>query len=128
MKTGQVKERFLTGKSHSMDFPMINENFTGLKNKYGYAQVVDLDASSISGMPKYGGLAKLHLGDTKEQDYVKMEHHKLPNNTFCTGAAFVAKPGGIEEDDGWVIAFVHDEEMNVSQVCLYANMLITYLC
>ncbi|KAL8216882.1 hypothetical protein R6Q57_023719, partial [Mikania cordata] len=66
MKTGEVKERFLTGKSYSMDFPMINENFTGLRNKYGYAQIVDyLDASSLSGMPKYRGLVKLHLGDTK---------------------------------------------------------------
>ncbi|XP_076959741.1 carotenoid 9,10(9',10')-cleavage dioxygenase 1-like [Bidens hawaiensis] len=118
MKTGEVKERFLTGKSHSMDFPMINENFTGLKNKYGYAQTVDLDASSYSAMPKYGGLAKLYLGDTKQQDYVKTEYHKLPNNTFCTGATFVAKPGGTEEDDGWVIMFVHDEQLNISRVII----------
>ena len=32
-----------------MDFPMINENFTGIKNKYGYTQVVDSIASSTSG-------------------------------------------------------------------------------
>ncbi|KAI3822454.1 hypothetical protein L1987_10044 [Smallanthus sonchifolius] len=118
MKTGEVKERFLTGKSHSMDFPMINESFTGLKNKYGYAQTVDLDASTFSGMPKFGGLVKLYLGDTKQQDYVKMEHHKLPKNTFCTGATFVAKPGGTEEDDGWVITFVHDEQLNISRVII----------
>ncbi|KAI3687762.1 hypothetical protein L1987_81465 [Smallanthus sonchifolius] len=118
MKTGQVIERFLTGKLHSMDFPMINESFTGLKSKYGYAQTVDLDASSFSGMPKYGGLVKLYLGDVKQEDYVKMEHHKLPKNTFCTGATFVAKPGGIEEDDGWVITFVHDEQLNISRVII----------
>lgn len=118
METGEVKERFLTGNSHSMDFPMINENFTGLKNKYGYAQTVDLDASRISGMAKYGGLMKLHLDDTKQLDYVKMEYHKFPKNTFCTGAAFVAKPDGLDEDDGWVITFVHDEHLNISRVII----------
>ncbi|KAI7757456.1 hypothetical protein M8C21_018443 [Ambrosia artemisiifolia] len=118
MKTGEVKERFLTGKSDSMDFPMINENFTGLKNKYGYAQIVDMDASSFAGMPKYGGLAKLYLEESTQQDYVKMEYHKFPTNTFCTGAAFVAKPGGIEEDDGWVITFVHDEHLNISRAII----------
>ncbi|GJX04845.1 carotenoid 9,10(9',10')-cleavage dioxygenase 1-like protein, partial [Tanacetum coccineum] len=118
METGEVKERFLTGNSHSMDFPMINENFTGLKNKYGYAQTVDLDASRISGMAKFGGLMKLYLDDTNEQDYVKMEFHKFPKNTFCTGAAFVAKPDGLDEDDGWVITFVHDEYSNISRVII----------
>ncbi|XP_071727781.1 carotenoid 9,10(9',10')-cleavage dioxygenase 1-like [Rutidosis leptorrhynchoides] len=118
MKTGEVKERNLTGNSHSMDFPMINEQFTGLKNKYGYAQTVDLNASSISGMAKYGGLVKLHMQDTIKQDYVKTEYHKFPENTFCTGAAFVAKPGGLEEDDGWVVTFVHDERLNKSQVII----------
>ncbi|KAK9079455.1 hypothetical protein SSX86_001126 [Deinandra increscens subsp. villosa] len=118
MKTGQVKERFLTGKSQSMELPVINENFTGLKNKYGYAQIADLDASSLSGVPKYGGLVKLYLEDTKTQGYVKMENHKLPANTFCTGASFVSKPGGTEEDDGWVITFVHDEQLNTSRVII----------
>ncbi|KAK9079450.1 hypothetical protein SSX86_001121 [Deinandra increscens subsp. villosa] len=118
MKTGEVKERFLTGNLYSMDFPMINENFTGFKNKYGYAQMVDLDASSFSGMPKYGGLMKLYLEDTKQQGYVKMENHKFPKNTFCTGATFVAKPGGTEEDDGWLVTFVHDEQLNISRVII----------
>ncbi|KAI3706784.1 hypothetical protein L6452_24750 [Arctium lappa] len=125
MKTGEVKERYLTGTTHSMDFPMINEHFIGLKNKYGYAQVVDLNASSISSMPKFGGLAKLHLEDArsssmdkKQEDYVEMEYHKFPENTFCSGAAFVAKPGGHEEDDGWVITFTHNEHLNISQVLI----------
>lgn len=47
------------------------------------------------------------------------------DNTFCTGAAFVPKQSGTstsstleeEEDDGWVITFVHNEDTNISQVC-----------
>ncbi|GLT48208.1 hypothetical protein SLA2020_218470 [Shorea laevis] len=37
-------------------------------------------------------------------------------NTFCTGAAFVSKQGGVEEDDGWIITFVHNEDTDTSQV------------
>lgn len=49
MESGEVRERYLTGKNISMDFPMINGSFTGLKNRFGYAQVVDSVASSSSG-------------------------------------------------------------------------------
>ncbi|KAL7595358.1 hypothetical protein Lser_V15G28267 [Lactuca serriola] len=124
MENGEVKERYLSGTTRSMDFPMINENYLGLENKYGYAQTVDLDASSISGMAKYGGLVKLHLKDRssslmdEKQDYVEMEYHKFPENTFCSGTVFVPKPDGLEEDDGWVISFVHDEHLNRSRVIL----------
>ena len=46
MKTGDVKERNLTGTKFSMDFPMINADYIGIKNKYGYTQVADSTASS----------------------------------------------------------------------------------
>lgn len=49
MNTGKVRERYLTGKEFSMDFPMINGAFSGVKNRYGYTQVVDSIASSTSG-------------------------------------------------------------------------------
>lgn len=49
MNTGDVRERFLTGTEFSMDFPMIHGDFTGVKNKYGYTQVTDSNASSDSG-------------------------------------------------------------------------------
>ncbi|KAI9161521.1 hypothetical protein LWI28_018256 [Acer negundo] len=32
------------------------------------------------------------------------------------GTVFAGKPGGSEEDDGWLVSFVHNEETNVSQV------------
>lgn len=54
-------------------------------------------------------------GSNHEQP-VKAEYHKFPENTFCTGSTFVPKQGGVEEDDGLIITFVHNEERNVSQV------------
>lgn len=33
MQTGEVRERNLTGTEFSMDFPIVNGNFTGVKNR-----------------------------------------------------------------------------------------------
>ncbi|KAM7459366.1 hypothetical protein LguiA_036360 [Lonicera macranthoides] len=126
MKNGEVKEKNLTGKKFSMDFPMINEHFTGVKNKYGYTQVVDSLASSTSGMAKYGGIAKLYFeepevgycldGQKKPEELIKVEYNMFPENTFCSGSTFVSKSGGLEEDDGWIISYVHNEDSNISEV------------
>lgn len=45
-----------------------------------------------------------------------MEYHMFGENTFCAGATFVPKEGGFEEDDGWVITFVHNEGTSISEV------------
>ncbi|CAB4266487.1 unnamed protein product [Prunus armeniaca] len=121
MNTGKVRERFLTGKEFSMDFPMINGAFSGVKNRYGYTQVVDSIASSTSGMLKYGGLAKLHFEEpadvsSRNESQLEVESHMFEEKSFCSGAAFVPKQGGLEEDDGWAITFVHNEDTNISQV------------
>ncbi|KAF9662257.1 hypothetical protein SADUNF_Sadunf18G0034300 [Salix dunnii] len=122
METRVVKERNLTGTPFAMEFPMINPNFNGVKNKFGYTQTVHDSASASSGMPKFGGLAKLYFEETDNKEWeeseghIKVEHHEFEGNTFCTGAAFVPKEGGPEEDDGWIITFVHDEDTNTSKV------------
>ncbi|KAI9378148.1 hypothetical protein POPTR_018G043500v4 [Populus trichocarpa] len=122
METGEVKERNLTGTLLSIEFPMINPNFNGVKNKFGYAQTVHGLASATSGMPKFGGLAKLYFEETANKEWeeseghIKVEYHEFVGNTFCTGAAFVPKEGGLEEDDGWIITFVHDEDTDTSKV------------
>ncbi|CAL5441554.1 unnamed protein product [Camellia sinensis] len=125
MGTGEIKERNLTGTEFSMDFPMINEGYSGLKHRYGYCQVIDSEASSISGKSKYGSMAKLYFEkpDSSESSVeghfekpIKMEHHKFAKNNFCTGSAYVSKPGGSEEGDGWIVAYVHDEDTDTSHV------------
>ncbi|KAL0311964.1 UNVERIFIED_CONTAM: Carotenoid 9,10(9',10')-cleavage dioxygenase 1 [Sesamum radiatum] len=116
IKTGQVKEKYLVAPDFALDFPFINHNFTGLENKYAYTQVVDSAASSAAGMVKYGGLAKVCLQEKGAEEYRKIEYHMFPENTFCTGASFVAKQGAADEDDGWLITFVHNEDTNTSEV------------
>ncbi|XP_047968412.1 carotenoid 9,10(9',10')-cleavage dioxygenase 1-like [Salvia hispanica] len=116
--TGEVvAEKNLTGTDYSMEFPIINDKYIGKICKYGYTQVVSSKASSTSGTPKYGGMAKLHLQEREQCDaQIKVEHHKLPGNTFCSGIAFVAKRRGADEDDGWIVAYIHNEDRNTSHV------------
>jgi len=42
-----------------------------------------------------------------------VEYHKSEQNTFCTEAALVPKQGSHEEDDGWIITFVHNEDTSI---------------
>ncbi|XP_060963184.1 carotenoid 9,10(9',10')-cleavage dioxygenase 1 [Cannabis sativa] len=122
MKNGIIKEKKLTLDSeYSMDYPTINENYIGLKNKFGYAQVVDpISATTSNNLLKYCGIAKLHFEDGESKEMVKIEYHMFEKNTFCSGATFVSndKKECVDEDDGWIITFVHNEDTNISQVLL----------
>ncbi|KAK4274277.1 hypothetical protein QN277_017525 [Acacia crassicarpa] len=125
LQSGEVNERDLGGtKVLNMDFPTINANFIGIKNRYGYTQVVDPEATYSAGVPKYGGLAKLYFekacmdlstNNKQHEEPIKVEYHMFEKNVFCTGASFVLKSDGVEEDDGWIITFIHNEDTDISQ-------------
>ncbi|KAL5057140.1 hypothetical protein RYX36_028744, partial [Vicia faba] len=38
-------------------------------------------------------------GEIEKDEGIKMEYHMFDKNTYCNGAAFVARDGGVEEDD-----------------------------
>lgn len=51
MKTGEVREKKnLSGDEFAMEFPLINEKFTGFRNKFAYLQVVESTEISGSGI------------------------------------------------------------------------------
>ncbi|KAK1313598.1 Carotenoid 9,10(9',10')-cleavage dioxygenase 1 [Acorus calamus] len=118
MKTGEVKEGHLAQDDIAMDFPAINNRFMGLKNKYAYAQVLDSEQSSNIGMSMYKQLAKIYFDEHDEENkkIVKVECRVLEDNHFCSGVQFVERPGATDEDDGWVVCYIHDEKSNVSKV------------
>lgn len=85
----------------------------------------------VSGKSKYGGLAKLYFEEDEKQsmhgeENVKIEYHWLPQNNFCTGSAFVVKPEAVEEDDGWIVTFAHDENKDASYVCIIEHLPLPY--
>ncbi|XP_058075664.1 carotenoid 9,10(9',10')-cleavage dioxygenase-like [Magnolia sinica] len=106
VKTGAVKEGYLTGTNFAMDFPTINDTFMGMKNKYCYTQVLDSVQSSKTGLSAFNLFAKLYFEERKKpvikegEDWIKVEYHVLEENQFCSGLHFIPKPGGIDEDDG----------------------------
>ncbi|XP_047071128.1 carotenoid 9,10(9',10')-cleavage dioxygenase 1-like [Lolium rigidum] len=130
LKTRKVTGKYLTGMEVALEFPVINNKYVGLCHKYAYAQVADSPASFAGGpgivRPKFGGFAKILLDekedvttkDTGREGLIKVEYHHLDRNQFCTGATFVPKVSGANEDDGWIVSFVHDEGTHKSEVHL----------
>ncbi|XP_039142977.1 carotenoid 9,10(9',10')-cleavage dioxygenase 1-like [Dioscorea cayenensis subsp. rotundata] len=118
LKTHRVEEGYLIENGVAMDFPVINNQFTGIKNKYSYTQVADSIASSTIGMFKYKMFAKLYFDEHDEEinGNIKVEYHVMDDNHFCSGIEFVKKQDAIDEDDGWVVCYVHDENKNQSKV------------
>lgn len=54
-----------------------------------------------------------------DEELAKVEYHELGDGVYCTGAQFVQKQEGTEEeDDGWLVCYVHDERSNISKVAL----------
>ncbi|KQJ98059.1 hypothetical protein BRADI_3g34720v3 [Brachypodium distachyon] len=49
LKTGAVKGRYITGKDVALEFPVINNQFSGLHHSYAYAQMVHSTASLAGG-------------------------------------------------------------------------------
>jgi len=49
LENGSVHEGYITSEKVAMDFPVINDKFVGVQNKYGYAQVADSLATSKTG-------------------------------------------------------------------------------
>ncbi|GJN00816.1 hypothetical protein PR202_ga18032 [Eleusine coracana subsp. coracana] len=118
LKNGTTNEGYITSEKVAMDFPAINDKFIGVRNKYGYAQVVDSLASCKTGLFKYNMIAKLHFDvqDKENRELILVEYHVLEEKHFCSGVQFVAKENGIDEDDGWVVTYVHNEGTDTSQV------------
>ncbi|CAM0908160.1 unnamed protein product [Alopecurus aequalis] len=128
LKTRTVAGKYLTGMEVALEFPVINDKYVGLRHKYAYAEVADSPATLAGGpgivRPKFGGFAKFLLDEreditTKEtgrEDIIKTEYHYLDRNQFCSGATFVPKVNGANEDDGWIVSYVHDEGTNKSEV------------
>jgi carotenoid cleavage dioxygenase-like enzyme len=47
--SGTTNKGYITSDEVAMNFPVINDKFIGIRNKYGYAQVVDSLATSKTG-------------------------------------------------------------------------------
>ncbi|EFJ07263.1 hypothetical protein SELMODRAFT_132803, partial [Selaginella moellendorffii] len=119
---GTVVERNLTSlETCGIEMPKINKKFTGRKNQFAYAQVVDVEASKVVGKFQCVFLLMyLRFAVYRHaKDEIDVKYHDLGANRYGSEPLFVARPHSTDEDDGWIVSYVHDEETNKSEVYIF---------
>ncbi|XP_068637586.1 carotenoid 9,10(9',10')-cleavage dioxygenase [Aristolochia californica] len=116
MKTGAASQKQLSVSA--VDFPRINESNTGRKQRFVYGTILD-SITKVKGIIKFDlhaepetGKSELEVGGNVQGIF------ELGSGRYGSEAIFVpTKPGvSAEEDDGYLIFFVHDENTGKSEV------------
>ena len=100
---GKVVEETLDDRYQ--EFPRLNENLQGQRNRFGYG-------AKLAGAFDAGPALKHDLvaGTTLEHDYGKGRVTLEP--------VFVPRAGGSAEDDGWVMSYVYDATTDRSDIVI----------
>ncbi|KAK4488621.1 hypothetical protein RD792_004390 [Penstemon davidsonii] len=116
LKTGLASQKRLSVSA--VDFPRVNESFTGRKQRYVYGTILD-SIAKVTGIIKYdlhaepeAGKSKLEVGGNIQGIF------DLGPGRFGSEAVFIPRQPGFtsEEDDGYLIFFAHDEKTGKSAV------------
>ncbi|KAI7756455.1 hypothetical protein M8C21_010886 [Ambrosia artemisiifolia] len=101
--------------SKNLEFPVINPAYIGKKNKYIYAAIADQTQSGLR-MMRASGVVKLDITASSEegedQHECTMASRMYENNCFGGEPFFIAREAenpNSEEDDGYVVSYVHHE-------------------
>ncbi|GAA0167561.1 oxygenase [Lithospermum erythrorhizon] len=116
METGQASQKKLS--EPSVDFPRVNESYVGRNQRYAYAAILDRIAK-VTGYVKFDLHAEPESGKRSlEVGGNVMGIRDLGPGKFGSEAIFVPREPGVssEEDDGYLICFVHDENTGKSAV------------
>nr|XP_017255823.1 PREDICTED: carotenoid 9,10(9',10')-cleavage dioxygenase 1-like isoform X1 [Daucus carota subsp. sativus] len=114
MKSGLASQKKLSASA--VDFPKINESYTGRKQRYVYGTILDNNG-------KVTGIVKFDLHMEPEMGKKELEVGGNVQGIFDLGvgrygseAIFVPREPGTtsEEDDGYLIHFLHDENTGKS--------------
>eukprot|EP00245_Coleochaete_scutata_P001636 TRINITY_DN12023_c0_g1_i1.p1 TRINITY_DN12023_c0_g1~~TRINITY_DN12023_c0_g1_i1.p1 ORF type:complete len:531 (+),score=80.62 TRINITY_DN12023_c0_g1_i1:84-1676(+) len=117
MVTGKAAEKQLI--DFFTDFPRINDNLIGRKQRYAYAAHFTRDMEGIQGIVKVDlwGQPKLGLGQPEPGTGVVAGYFAHGRGRTGSEAVFVPKEGGgLAEDDGYLLSFVYDESTNKSEM------------
>ncbi|XP_012065572.1 carotenoid 9,10(9',10')-cleavage dioxygenase 1 [Jatropha curcas] len=114
MKTGAASQKKLS--TSAVDFPRVNESYTGRKQRYVYGTILD-SIAKVTGIIKFD----LHAEPQPEKQKLEVGGNvkgifDLGPGRFGSEAIFVPREPGTssEEDDGYLIFFVHDEKTGKS--------------
>lgn len=116
MKSGLANQKRLSAPA--VDFPRINESYTGRKQRYVYGTVLD-SIAKVTAVVKFDLHAKPDTSKTELEIGGNVQGiFELGPGKYGSEAAYVPREPGInsEEDDGYLILFVHDENTGKSFV------------
>jgi len=98
LKNGVCTERQVDDECFEM--PGINNRLMGLKTRYSYnTRVADIPFFLAQGIQKF--------------DYelmTEVARYELPDGKYMGQPVFAARTGGVEEDDGYLVAYVADAD------------------
>lgn len=116
LKTGDASQEKLS--ESAVDFPRINENYIGRKQRFVYGAILD-SLAKVKGVAKFDLEAEPEVGKKQIEvgGNVKGIFQFGPGR-FGSEAIFVPRESGVQldEDDGYLICFVHDENTGKSEV------------
>lgn len=107
LRTGKsTRHEIILNSDHvNLEAGMVNRNKLGRKTRYAYLAIAEP-------WPKVSGFAKIDLF-TGEVDKFIYGDDKYGGEPF-----FVPDENGKEEDDGYIMSFVHDENNGKSDLCI----------
>ncbi|CAA2951669.1 carotenoid cleavage dioxygenase 1 [Olea europaea subsp. europaea] len=116
LKNGLASQKKLS--TSAVDFPRVNENYTGRKQQYVYGTILD-SIAKVTGIIKFDLHVEPEIRKTKLEVCGNVKGiFDLGPGRFGSEAIFVPRQPGMtaEEDDGYLIFFVHDENSGKSAV------------
>lgn len=105
LSNGKVQEEMLDDMPS--EFPVINDQKTGRKTRYGYTGKM-----SPNPIPLFDGLIKYDLVEGKSQI------GQFDPGCYGGDPVFVPHPNAKTEDEGWLLTFVHNEHSGVSELLI----------
>ncbi|XP_015881787.3 carotenoid 9,10(9',10')-cleavage dioxygenase 1 isoform X1 [Ziziphus jujuba] len=116
LKNGLASQKKLSAPA--VDFPRVNESYTGRKQRFVYGTILD-SIAKVTGIVKFDLHAEPEIGKTSLEVGENVQGiYDLGPGRFGSEAVYVPRVPGVtsEEDDGYLILFVHDEKSGKSAV------------
>ena len=105
LDSGAVREEQIDDLG--VDFPVTSPDCVGLPHRYGFAAEFD-----TGGAPYVLGYHKYDLSSGSRTC------HRLAQGRTGSEASFVPAANGVDEDDGYLLSFVHDVAENTSELVI----------
>lgn len=101
---GSLQETILSDRGQ--EFPRLNEARAGLSYRYGYATTVSDDGGPLGPLVKHDH----RTGSSQTHDF--------GGGRIAQEPVFVPRPSARSEDDGWILAYLHDPDRDAAEVVI----------